>query len=492
MTIPASAIVQINPGVIGGGGASLDMNGVVLTHDTAVPIGTVQPFSSADAVGTFFGATSTEKAIADIYFAGRDNATVLPGSLLFSQYPSAPVAAYVRGGSVAALSLSQLQALSGTLIVTIDGTVHTSSAINLSAATSFSNAATIAAAGFTALGGTIAYDSQRGAFVITSATTGATSTIGYVSGTLAAGLMLTQATGAVLSQGAIAGVPATAMDAIKAVTLNWVSFMTVFEPVTADKLAFSAWTNSQNKRFAYVGWDTDVAAIAANDTTSWGAQAKALAYDGTVPVYNTVNLAAFVLGMIASIDWTRKNGRITFAFKSLSGLAATVSDQTIGDNLKANGYNFYGAYATANQPFTFFYPGSVTGKYSFLDEYINQVRINSQLQLAMMTLLTTINSIPYNAQGYALIDAAAADPINEALNFGSIRPGVPLSSLQAAEVNNAAGTKIDGVLNTRGWYLQILPATAQVRALRGSPPITFFYMDGGSVQRITLASIVIQ
>jgi hypothetical protein len=393
---------------------------------------------------------------------------------------------------VAALSLSQLQALSGTLIVTIDGTEETSSSINLSAATSFSNAATIIAAGFTSFTGAVSYDSQRAAFVITSNTTGASSTVGYVSGTLAAGLMLTQATGATLSQGAIAGVPATAMDAIKAVTLNWVSFMTVFEPVTADKLAFSAWVNGQNKRFAYIGWDTDVAATVANDTTSWGAQAKALAYDGTAPAYNTVEAAAFGLGMIASIDWTRTNGRITFAFKSLSGLASTVTDQTIADNLIANGYNFYGAYATANDDFTFFYPGSVTGKYSFLDEYINQVRINSQLQLAMMTLLTTVNSIPYNAQGYALIDAAAADPINEALNFGSIRPGVPLSSLQAAEVNNAAGTKIDGVLSTRGWYLQILPATAQVRALWGSPPITLWYMDGGSVQKITLASIVIQ
>lgn len=492
MSIPASQLVQVNPGVIGAGGSALDLIGLVLTNSAAVPIGSVLPFANATSVGNFFGLGSTEKAIADIYFSGRDNATKLPGRLLFSQYPAAPVAAYVRGGSLAGMTLTQLQALSGTLIVTIDGTQKTSSAINLSAATSFSNAATIISAAFTSLGGTVAYDSQRAAFTITSATTGVTSTIGYVSGTLAAGLLLTQATGAVTSQGAIAGVPAAAMDAVVAVTQNWAAFMTTFEPVTADKLLFSAWVNGKNKRFVYAGWDTDVTATQANNTTSWGAQAQAANYDGSVPVYQALAHAAFVLGMIASIDFTRTNGRITFAFKGLAGLVPSVTDATIAINLDANGYNFYGDYATSSQDFLLFYPGSVTGKYSFLDEYVNQIWLNAGLQQAMVTLLQQVNSIPYNNPGYALIESACMDPINQALNFGAIRTGVPLSALQAAEVNNQAGVKIDNVLATRGWYLQILPATAQTRGLRQSPPMTLWYMDGGSVQQITLASIVIQ
>lgn len=493
MSIPASAIVSVNPGVISAGGSSLVLNGVILTNDTAVPIGTVQPFSNLDAVKAFFGGTSAEADLAAIYFAGRDNATVLPASLLFAQYADADVAGYLRGGSLSSMTLTQLQALSGTLTLSVDGAAAvTSSNINLSAATSFSDAATLIAAAFTGLGATVSYDSQRSAFKFTSNTTGATSSVSFATGTLAAGLLLTQATGAVQSVGAAASTPSGAMDAVKAVTLNWAAFMTTFEPVTADKMLFSEWANTQNKRFAYVGWDTDVTATQANNTTSWGAQVKALSYDGSVPVYNTKEAAAFVLGMIASIDFTRTNGRITFAFKSLSGLAATVTDQTIGDNLIANGYNFYGSYATANDQFTFFYPGSTPGQYSFLDEFVNQVWLNSQLQLALMTLLTGVTSIPYNAQGYALIDAACTDPIIAAVNFGAIRPGVPLSALQASEVNNAAGANISNVLSTRGWYLQILPATAQVRGLRGSPPITLWYMDGGSVQKITLASIVVQ
>ncbi|MNL74232.1 hypothetical protein D3C87_1998350 [compost metagenome] len=83
------------------------------------------------------------------------------------------------------------------------------------------------------------------------------------------------------------------------------------------------------------------------------------------------------------------------------------------------------------------------------------------------------------------------DPVNAAVNFGAIRAGVPLSALQKSQVNNQAGVEISGTLETRGWYLQILPATAQVRAARGTPPMTFWYMDGGSVQKLTLASLAI-
>jgi hypothetical protein len=490
--IPASAIVQVNPNVIGSGGNPLSFNGVILTANTAIPVGSVQSFSSAAAVSAFFGPAAIETLMANVYFQGRDNATVLPGKLLFSQYNAAPVSAYLRGGVVSGLTLAQLQALSGVLTVTIDGATKTSTTINLAAATSFSNAATLIAAQFTALGGTVTYDSQRGAFVITSSTTGATSTISVGSGTIAAGLMLTTATGAILSQGAALVTPGVAMDNVVKITTNWAAFGTAFEPVTADKMAFSAWTNNQNRRYAYIGYDSDVTATQNGNTSSWGAQIQTLNYDGSFPIFGDYTHAAFALGCTASLDFTRTEGRITYAFKSLAGLAATVTDQTIAANLAANGYNFYGQYATAAQNQSFMYPGLVSGKYKFFDEYINEIWLNNQLQLAVMTLLTAINSIPYNQQGYSLIEAACLDPINGAVLFGAIRAGVPLSAQQSAQVNAAAGVPIAAVLGTRGWYLQILPATAQVRGLRGSPPITLWYCDGGSVQQVTLASIVIQ
>lgn len=498
MSIPASQIVQVNPGVISGGGSAIQMNGVILTADTAVPLGTVQQFSTAAAVAAFFGDSSTEATLAAVYFAGRNNATKLPGLLYFAQWNTSAASGYLRGGSLASMTLAQLQAFSGTLIITVGGVEKTSGTINLSGASSFSNAAALIEAGFTSPGFTVSYDSQRSAFKFTNSTTGPTSTMTVATGTLSTNLKLTTATGAVLSQGAAIATPSTVMNAVKSLTLNWATFMTTTEPDAATKVLFADWTNAQNNRFAYVMWSTEAAAIATPDTTSSAAQIIAAGYSGTVPIYvdssvdATAKAAAFFLGATASLDLSRTNGRITYAFKYLSGLTASVTDETVATNLKTNGYNFIGTYATANDSFTFFYPGSITGDYTFADEFINQIYLNAQLQLALMVLLTGVNSIPYNNDGKTLVRAACLDPILEALNFGSIRRGVILSESQKAQVNSQAGLDIDTVLTNEGWYLQINDATAQVRAARGSFPMTLWYMDGGSVHQITLASIVIQ
>ena len=195
------------------------------------------------------------------------------------------------------------------------------------------------------------------------------------------------------------------------------------------------------------------------------------------------------MGYAASLDFGATNGRATAMFRRQSGLAADVIDGTTAQNLKTNGYNFFGDWTTRNDAFIFFANGTVTGPFEWLDSYLNQIWLNNQLQLAILSLMVAMKSIPYNDAGYTLIRAACRDPIDAAVNFGAIRAGVPLSAAQAAEVNFAAGVKIDDVLGNRGWYLQVNPATAQVRAARGSPPCSLWYMDGQSIQQINLASV---
>lgn len=490
MTIPASDIVVVNPGVVGSGGSSLALNGVILSKNTLLPTGAVRSFVSADSVRNFFGPTSDEYALSQIYFLGFDNSTIKPGTLFFAPYVDTDRAAWLQSGSLAAMSLTDLQALSGVLTVTVDGTAFTSSNINLATATSFSDAAAKITAGFTGTGKpTCAWNPVNSTFTLTSSTVGASSTITYATGTLSAGLMLTSATGAILSQGDTADTPVTAMDNVKSKTQNWVDFMTIWEPSLTDKEAFAVWTNAQNQRFAYIAWDTDAQAIVNGSTTCFGAVAKSLGYDGVVPVYNTKELAAFTLGTVASIDFSRTNGRITAAFKSQSGFVPTVADQQIAANLLANGYSFYGSYATANDQFNFLYNSQMSGKWKWLDTFVDQVYLNSQFQLALMSLLTSVKSIPYNESGYSLIRAAMIDPITAGLNFGSIRTGITLSASQKAQVNQAAGLDVSTIIEQQGYYLQILDPGAQVRGNRGTPVINFWYTDGGAVQKITVASI---
>lgn len=492
-TIPASALVSITPGVIGAGGNALNLVGLVLTKSTRVPIGTVLSLPSYAAVVAYFGSASQEASVAQVYFNGYTNATARPGAILFYQYAGAAVAAYLRGGNAAPLGLAGLNALTGTLTVTVNGTAFTSATINLSGATSFSNAASLILAGFTAPTFAVTFDSQSGAFVFTSSTTGPASTITACTGTISAGLLLTAATGAVLSQGAALATPVAAMPAIVALTTNWATFMTTFEPVTADKIAFATWTNGQNNNFAYVMWTTDVTLTTTVPATASAEYALATgAFSGTFSIYaptNQANAAALICGIAASINFTATAGRTDFAFSSQSGLIADVNSQLIAANLIANGSNFYGVYGTANQSFNIIYPGQVFGPFLWLDSYIDEIWLNNSLQLALLNLLVNVKSLPYNSAGLALIEAACADPISAALNFGAIRAGVTLSAAQVASVNTAAGFNIATTIQNRGWYLLVQQATPIARAARQSPPCTLFYTDGQSIQQINLASL---
>lgn len=718
-TIPASEIVRVTPSVLAAGGQTIDVVGLILTENTLAPLGTVLEFPDADSVGDYFGNGSTEKSLADTYFGGFANATKTPGSLLMAQYNSDAVAAYLRSGDVSGLSLTELQAINGTVIITVDGLSRTGN-VNLAAAASFSAAAalietamnaslptaasvtasiggvttaasgasftgtgsgtnltvtgvtgviragnTISGTGVTAgttivsqtsgtpggagvyvtsaattssgdaivatsnildvsavasgslqvgdvisgsgvaadttilaqltgtagstgtyvmssaqriastavtalsttmkvtavgsgtvvdgapvsgtnvtagttvvdqISGTaggvglyevseasttvsetmtlsatevdVTYNSTPGAFIINSGNTGAESTIAFATGTASTALKLTEATDAVLSQGAAAAAPGAFMDDLVEQNSNWVTFMTAFAPDDsgfANRQAFAEWTTAQNDRFAYICGDTDTGpTLASPDTGSLGYALTQAAESGTCLIWSddessVEELCAFICGAAAAIDFEATGGRITFAFKRQAGIAGTVTTATAAQNLggspqdggRGNGYNFYGAYGSANADFVWFQRGFVLGDFAWLDSYINEIWLNNLFQVSLLTLFQNARSVPYNAAGAAMIEAALADPIAAGLNFGAFAPGT-ISAAQISAVNAAAGESIAEALQTQGYFLQIGQASAAVRAARQSPPCKFWYLDRGAVQAIELSSVAVQ
>lgn len=498
-SIPASEIVKVIPNVIGAGGSALDLSGLFLTDSGRVPAGTVASFASQAAVAAYFGALSTEATLATVYFGGFDGATQVPGAMLFAPFWTANAKAFLRGGSLAGMTLAQLQAVpSGALTLNIDGTAVTSGTINLSAASSFSNAASLIQTAIATSGVTVTFDAVTSAFVITGAKSDGTGSIAYpTTNATASGLKLTSATGAVLSQGDLADTPQTAMDTAKAANGDWATFTTTFKPSDANMQAFAAWNDAQNDRFAYMQWDLNAALTTNSDTTSAWALIKAAGYSGTVPIYDPVNpgaLAAFFMGSAAAINFGTTNGRITFAFKAQSGAVQPgVTNQVIFENLKANGVNFYGGFSNgALRNWQFVYPGTVSGDYAWLDAYLDQVWLNMNLQAVLMDLLTTVNRVPYNQAGYSMIETQMLGPINDALNNGVITAGVTLSSTQALAVNTQAAVQISDTISRRGWYVQVKDPGPTVRSARGTPIINLWYTDGGAVQQITLTSTDLQ
>lgn len=494
-SIPASHIVSVNPAILSAGGSALSLNAVFISKNANLPTNKAVEFSTSDAVGEYFGLASDEYKAAQIYFSGYDNSTLKPSNLIFMAYNESAEGAFLLGASLRGMKLTALKKVNGTLTISVDGNSANSVSIDLSGATSFSDAAnTIKQELATSITNiTVEFDPQLQAFKVISPKTGAVSEVSFATGTVADVLGLSEKAGAVISSGSDASTPVSVMQAIVQSTLNWGTFTTIFEPSVEDKLAFAEWSNGQNNRFMYVPWGIEAAATQSGNTTCFGALLKEAKYSGVCcPIYGGLDKAAFICGTTASIDFTERRGRITFAFKSQSGLKADVTDQTIADNLQKNGYNYYGAWATANDRFLFLYPGAMSGDWDWMDTFINQIYLNSQLQLSLINMLVTNKSVPYNAVGKALQRAACTDPINEALNFGSIEIGIQLSELQKTTINNQVGYDAAALIHAQGYALHIGDATAQVRANRGSFPLKLWYADGGSVHAINLASIAVQ
>jgi len=264
--------------------------------------------------------------------------------------------------------------------------------------------------------------------------------------------------------------------------------------VIADRLSYAAWNSGQNFQYAYMAWDAEAASIVPNNPASFGAQAFAVPYQGTAPLYGDVTTAGASMGWAASINFGVQNGRTNYDSRRFAaGPAAFVNDPTTSANLDSNHYSYIGAFANSANNYTTSVNGYLSGSFLWLDTYVDQIYLNRQIQLALYSALLNYNSIPYNQDGYTELYRAVADVANQGVVSGIIRTGVTLSQSQIAQVNAQAGRNIASTLSTQGWYCLIGdPANvAQARQNRTSPSCQFWYCDGGSIQSITIASTAV-
>lgn len=505
MAISANQLVSVLPRVITAGSSTLELNGVILSDNSYIPTAGVLEFYSSDSVGEYFGTSSTEYTLATKYFLGFDNSTRKPTTLLFARDLSNAIAGSLFGGEVVA-SIATLSSITdGTIDISI-GTFDLSlTAIDLSTATSYSDVASlletkIQAANVDPLvaNATVEYSSQNKNFIITTGATGASATISYASpegtGTDLSEVLKLSATSAIfLSQGTDATTVADNMKRIKNATLNWVSFMVATEPTQSVKLEYATWVSGESNgaRFVFICQDSDANAKVVGNETNMGYLLKDQDLKGTSLQYNTADVSAFVMGMIASINYEVVNGRITFAFKKQSGLEYTVNDDDDAIALLSNGYNFYGNYATNNDSYRLYQNSSVSGTFAWLDTLINAIWLNDRLQTNILDLMVAVNSLPYNQVNYDKIISACADTLELAISNGVMTQGITLSSTQKIQLEQESGIDISDMLYTNGYYMQVVDPGATVRAERGSPTCNLWYNDGGSVQKIVLNSTVI-
>lgn len=502
MAVNADKLVQIVPRVIDAGSSGLTFGGLFLSKSTYLPVGRVVRFASSSAVAEYFGSGSQEAQAAVKYFAGYVNTAYLPSYLYFARYTEEATSAWLRGAAYTG-KLTDLKKISaGSLTITVDGVQLSTNTVNFSTETSFSACAEALA---TALNSgqsqdlcTVSYNSQTGAFQIQSLTTGEGSEVSFGSAgstdsDLSQILNLTEQLGAVQSEASKGETLTDCMSNVLKYARDWVTFSTIFEPDTDHKIELAEWCASWDTRFLYVMWDSDNTAKLNGDKTNAGYQITTdLELDGTCPVYNSLELGASVMGAVACLNFNQYNGRTTLAYRQFEGVTVTCDDDEDYDALIANGYNCYADFATAANNFKFFQNGQVSGKFDWVDSYLNAIAIKDNLQLNILDLFSASRSLPYNDDGYSAIRTACLDTIDKFTNFGAIRTGITLSQTQKVTLLQEIGKDVSQTLETNGWYMSIEDPGSVVRGQRGTPNCYFYYMDGGSIQKIVMPATCIQ
>lgn len=483
MAIPASQIVSVPPRVISAGGTDLEITGLILTENPLCLYPGTMAFTSKAAVGDYFGLDSKEYLAAVKYFLGYDNSFRKPRRLHFARLVKAAIPGSLIGGQ--AEGLEALKAITEVKIK-IDGAEVTASELSLGGKNTQSEIAEALTEkiGTSASGATVTYNGVLNCFIVTSGTTGAASSVEYVKSDGADKLGLDAGNA---SAGSDALTPEQNMDSIIDKETNWVSFTTLAEAEDEQALGFAKWANDQNVEYLYCGWTTKPEDAQISNKGNLPNKLAETKPEGVILTFGDLDHAVLVMAIAASIDWDRTNGLVTFAFKSQSGLAASVTDETSASNLLEMNANFYGRYATRNDDFIFYYQGKMAGgQFGFVDAFLGNLWLRNALQVAIMEGLNQTGRTPYTEEGYTLIRAWCSDPINRGLVNGAIEPGVELSEAQKAELFTEIGEDVSSKIFTDGFYLLVADPGAIARAGRETPLCGLWYTYGGSVHKVNL------
>lgn len=495
MTIPASQIVNIVPRIINAGANELETVGLILTKNPLCVFPGTMTFTSAEAVGNYFNKTSDEYAAAVKYFLGYNNSFRKPRKIKFSRLVASDtgIAGSLIGGKPAPLEVLKSSITAGSFKISVDGSQKSVTSLNLGSASTQSEVASALQSAIT--GVTVKYDSNLDSYIITSATTGATSAVNNVvdeDQTPAALLGFTTEKGAVISTGSKELTAAELMGKITQTDQNWVSFTTLEEPGEEEAIEFAKWANGTNSEYLFVTYTSDKNNLNPSAGSGLTKELTDGNYEGVVLCYDSIDEAILVMTIAASIDWNRNNGLVTFAFKSQSGLTPSVVDETTAENCKKLHVNFYGKWATRNDDFVYLYDGSmIGGQFGYIDAYIGNLWLRNTLQASIMNGLNNVGRVPYSNPGYTQIRAWCIDPINRALNNGVIDPGVVLSESQKAQLVNEIGKDVSSEIFTKGYYLMVADPGPQARVNRDTPLLGLWYTYGGSVHKVDLPTTVI-
>lgn len=317
---------------------------------------------------------------------------------------------------------------------------------------------------------------------------------GGVAGTDLSTMMVgtsTPANGAYVANGIAAESALAAVQAIEAVFANWygLSFAAGTnnaDIADSDHLAIAGYIEGDANRHLYGLTTSEGAALVSGDTTSIGAQLKALGYNRTFYQYSSQNPYAccslFALG--CDVNFNGSNTTITFMWKAEPGITAENLNASQAAALDANNYNYF---AALNNNTSITVNGQVASGH-FIDEIWNSDWFGSAIQTAVFNLLyTTPTKVPQTDAGMHLIATTIESVCDQAVKNGFLAPGTWNSA--------GFGQITQGQFLDKGYYIYQPPISSQSasdRSARKSVPFQVAAKEAGAVHDVQISVVVNQ
>lgn len=441
-------------------------------------------YNTLSAVASDFGTSAVEYLAAALWFQQAPQ----PTTLKIGRWAKTAAQGRLRGGTLSAAqqTLGNFTSVaSGGFTYTKNGGAPTSvTAINLSGAANLNAVAALITAALS--GATMVWNSVFQRFELTSSTTGATSSISFLtapgSGTDISGIlgMLSSSSGAYRADG-IAAETAVACVTLFDDNYGQAWYATVMpEASNAEHLTVAALIEATTTKHIYGVTTQEAATLVAAATTDIAYQLKQFNYNKTLVQYSSSSPYAVVslLSRIMTVDYTGNNTTITLMYKQEPGIVAESINSTQANSLTAKNCNVFVNYNNS----TAIVQNGVCVSGTFIDVITGTDWLAVTLQNSLYNLLyTSAAKIPQTDSGMQLLGTTAEAVCAQAVTNGLIAPGTWNSG--------GFGTLVQGDYLPKGYYIFIPRVATQNpadRAARKSVPIQIGAKLAGAVHSVAI------
>lgn len=423
-----------------------------------------------------------------VWWAGNAffSKTKRPNRLAVGKVFASNQAAYLLSSGIDLSSLTSIT--TGSMKVTIDGTVRTLEDMDFSSATTAELVASVVSTALSTYGTCELY---HGKLLIKSATTGADSSISFASaaesGTDVSALLgLTQASGAIAKDGYVAKGMAGELQAIAdaGVALGTFFYGWVLDATyrdTEDQATAATWINARSYRACGAMCSNNATAYNPTDTTNNGYKAMNegyaginYEYDDNAQVYPDMSYLANFL----AVNYSGNNTTIAGKFKDADGIAAVnfPNIETNVEALKARRINTITG--VVGQTIKYFREGVQSSSAWSTDGWVNVCNFIAELEIEILNVFLRNNKVPYTVNGQNLLIAAASKVCNKYRNNGAF----------ADRMEEDPSTE-SGFVLVPACDIQIQELTATTAAQRAShigTPLTITVNDSGWMGSIAI------